>query len=203
MKSIRFLAFSFLAVAGISVWCGCGRDVRLAGKKIRHVQPMPVTRYGVTLDQSASPEQVAYVALRAIREDVLAAKRAERDAAIDIQFDVSAPGVIKARNRTSLSEDEYVYRVVTHWGPTVAHYAGDFELESAAAIARLKDRGSTKAASNEAAETELAMDVSDPSGDPAAKVVMLVWLAKDDGLWRITHLGFEPKREPSGKSTTS
>jgi hypothetical protein len=190
-----------VAGASITAWCGCGRDVRLAGKKVRHVQAAVVTRYGITLDQSATPEQAAFVALRAIREDALAANPADRDAAIQVQFDVCAPGAIESKNRTSLPEDDYVYHVVTHWTPTVGHYVGGFEVEPEKAIARLKNRG-PKPAADDVAETELAMEVADPAGDPAAGVVMLIWLAQDNGLWRVTHLGFEPKRALAGAAAS-
>lgn len=194
MRYLRVAAITLLAIPCIAIWCGCGRDVRLAGKKIRHVQVAAVTHYGVTLDASATPEQVSFVALRAIREDILAKTQGERDAATDVQFDVCAADVIASRNRSSLPRDEYVYHVVTHWAPTVAQYAGDFEVESEKAIARFKNRGAGKSTSDDVAETELALEVADPSGDPAASVVMLVWLSKDGGLWRVTHFGFEPKR---------
>ena len=44
-----------------------------------------------------------------------------------------------------------------------------------------------------AQECELAIEVDDPSGDPNARVVMLVWLAQDKGLWRVMHFGFDPE----------
>lgn len=186
-----------------AIWCGCGRDVRLAGKNIRHVQIGPVTHYGITLDQSATPEQVAHVALRAIREDFFAPSAADREAASEIQFGVAAADVIAARNRSSLSRDEYVHHVVTHWTPTVSHYAGDFEVDAAKAAARFKNRGVSKSAGGDVTECELAVEVSDPSGNPAAKVVMIVWLAKDGGFWRVSHFGFEPKRTLANAKATS
>ncbi len=194
MKHFRVTAIFVFAIGLGVLWCGCGRDVRLAGKKVRHVQVGPVTHYGVSLDQAATPEQVAFVALRAIREDFFAATPAERDGASDVQFDVAAAEVIASRNRTSLSRDEYVHHVVTHWTPAVAHYAGDFEVEAGKALGRFKNRGTSKSSGGDVTECELAMEVADPSGDPAAQVVMVAWLAKDGGLWRVLHFGFEPKR---------
>jgi hypothetical protein len=148
----------------------------------------------VTLDQAATPEQVAFVALRAIREDVFSATPAEREGASDVEFDVAAAEVIAGRNRKSLSRDEYVHHVVTHWTPGVSHYAGDFEVEAGKAIARFKNRGTSISSGGDVTECELALEVADPSGDPAAKVVMLVWLANDGGFWRVTHFGFESER---------
>ncbi len=183
--------------------CGCGRDVRLAGTTVRHVQVKPVSHYGVTLDQAATPEQVAFVALRSIREDFFAATPAERSVASDIQFDVAAADVIASRNRSSLMRDEYVHHVVSRWTPAVSHYAGNFEVEAPLALSRFTNRGLSKSSATDAPECELAMEVEDPSGDPAGKVVMLTWLAKDGGFWRVTHFGFEPKRALSSAKTTA
>lgn len=181
----------------------CNRDVRLAGKRVRQVQVKPTAHYGVELNKDATPEQVAFVALRAIREDFFASDSKAREAALDIQFDVAAADVIAARNRTSLSRDDYVHHVVTHWTPAVDHYAHDFELELATATARFKNRGVTRSTAGDTQEVELAMEVSDPGNQATARVVMLVRLAQDAGLWRVLHVGFEPKRElasPSGSS---
>lgn len=203
MKSIRNNVWTVVVMAMAGVNLGCGRDVRLAGKKVRHVEIKPVTHFGMDLDETASPEQVVYVALRAIREDVFAKSSSEREAAQDIQFDTAAADVIEVRNRGSLARDEFIHHVVTHWTPAVSHYAGDFETDWEKARARMVNRGVTKAASGDISETELAMVVSDRSGDPAASVVMRVWLARDGGMWRVTHLGFEPRRTlGSARSTT-
>lgn len=174
--------------------------MRLAGTTIRHVQVKSVSHYGITLDPSATPEQVAYVALRAIREDFFAATPAERDAAIDIQFDVAAADVIAGRNRSSLARDEFVHHVVTRWTPSVSHYAGDFEVEAEKALSRFKNRGMSKSSGGDVVECELTMEVADPTGDPSASVVMVAWMAKDGGFWRMVHFGFEPRRSLTAKS---
>jgi len=201
MKHFRSSILVGLSAVSGAVWCGCGRDVRLAGKKIHHVQVGPVSQYGLALDQSATPEQVAYVALRAIRDDSFAATPAEREVAKDVQFRVAAADVIAMRNRTSLSRDEYVHHVVTHWTPAVSHYAGDFESDPEKALPRFKNRGTSRSSDGSVAECELEMAVADPSGDPAANVIIVVWLAKDGGYWRVTHFGFEPRRSLANAKT--
>jgi hypothetical protein len=162
-----------------------------------------VSHYGITLDQASTPEQVAFVALRSIREDFFAATPEQRRAASDIQFDVAAADVISSRNKSSLTRDEYVHHVVSRWTPAVSHYAGNFEVEAPIALSRFTNRGLSKSSAAEVAECELAMEVEDPSGDPAGKVVMLTWLAKDGGFWRVTHFGFEPRRSLSTAKTTT
>lgn len=193
---MRMTAGMVLMVALAAVWlgCGCGRDVRLAGKKVRHVQVRPVSHFGLNLDEIATPEQVGFVAMRAIRDEMNASSPAAREAALDVQFDMAAVGAMASRNRTSLTRDEYIHHVVTHWTPTVSHYAWDFPVHFEAARSRLVNRGATKATGDGISETELAMVVHDPGGDPAANVVMRIWLAKDSGMWRVTHFGFEPRR---------
>lgn len=201
MKEILHkLILGSLCACAISCGLGCDRDVRLAGKRVRQVQVKSASHYGVQLDQTATPEQVAFVALRAIREDFFASDSIGREAALDIQFDVAAADVIAARNRTSLSRDDYIHHVVTHWTPAVAHYAADFETDMAKATARFKNRGVTRSTSGDTQEVELAMEVADPGHQSNARVVLLVHLAQDAGMWRVLHVGFEPKRELAGPS---
>lgn len=180
-----------------SVWfsalTGCNRDVRLAGKKVRGVTVGTVTHYGATLDMDATPTEVVYVLLRAIRDDFLASTPDQRETALDKQFDICAADVIQSRNNTGSARDEFVHNVVYRWTPTVSHYAHDFETEWEKARPRLvrrvpkPDRGG----SNEFEKVEVLMEVDDPNGDPDARVVMIVWLAKDNGYWRVVHLGFD------------
>jgi len=184
-----------LLIAG--VWAAgltsCSRDVRLANRNIRSVTVRPVTHYGINLNEAATPKEVAYVALRAIREDFLATTPDQREAALDIQFDVAAANVIQARNRTQLERDEFVHNVVYRWTPTVSNYVNSFDTEWEKANRRLlrrvqkPDQGS----GNELEECEVLLEVDDPSSDPSARVVIVVWLAKDSGYWRVVHLGFD------------
>ncbi len=189
--------------AGTAVICGllacsaCSRDARLAGRNVRKdVTVRAVTHYGVTLDEAASPEQVAYVALRAVREDFSGTDPEEREAALDKHFDVCAADVIAARNRTGLKRDEFVYAVVRRWTPTVSHYVADFETDWEAASERFgrTDPRPPKGSNADALECEVLMEVDDPSGDPSARALLVVYLAQDSGFWRVVHLGFDPTR---------
>ncbi len=175
----------------------CSRDVWLAGKEIPTVTVHAVEHYGTKLDANGTPEQVAYVALRAIRDDFLAEDEEARKQALATQFDVCAAGVLQGRNTTSMERDEFVYNVVQRWTPTVSHYLADFPAAWATAEARMHRRPVTRSGKQaEGAisddECEVAMVVRDPGGDPNAQVVLLVWLVRDSGFWRVTHLGFDP-----------
>jgi hypothetical protein len=185
------------AAGALAVWCGCG-DARLAGHKIRSATVRSVTHYGVTLDQQATPEQVAFVVLRAIRDDVSAKSKEEREAALDRQFDLCAANVLQKKNRSSMPRDEFVHSVVYHWAPTVSHYVGDFETDwgqAAARLVRTKPNTDSKASPE---ETEVYMELADPSGDPKARVVLVIWMVQDGGFWRVTHLGFDSTRRSVG-----
>jgi len=171
---------------------GCRRDVRLADESIRHVTVRPVTHYGVTLDEQASPEQTAYVLLHAIKDDFLAPDKARREAALDIQFDICAANIIQGRNASSLERDEFIHHAVGQWTPTVSHYVHDFETEWEKAQARFLRIGPQPAKTSKTgvAQCQVLLEVGDPSGDPGARVVLAVSLARDNGLWRTTRLGF-------------
>lgn len=187
-----------VAVSILSI--GCQRDVRLAGKKIPTVNVRPVTMYGMTLDATASPEQVAFAALQAVREDFGAKDAVEREAALARQFDLCAANHIDSRRSSSLERDEHIYNVVYRWTPTVSHYVGDFPTDWTAAQARLHRRELKlpEKVNGTAEVTEVAMAVKDPGGEPDASVVLLVWLARDEGLWRVSHFGFDRERRTLG-----
>lgn len=203
-RSIRATVALTVAIGGsLAVWCGCGGDARLAGHKIRSASVRSVSLYGVTLDQQATPEQVAFVLLRAIREDVSAKSKEEREAALDKQFDLCAANVLQKKNRTSMPRDEFIHSVVYHWAPTVSHYVGDFETDWGQAAARLVRSKPNPDSKTNADETEVYMEVTDPSGDSKARVVMVIWMVQDGGFWRVTHLGFDPTKRSVGNKGMS
>ena len=180
----------------LSAGSGCSRDVRLAGRDVRSVTVGPVDYYGIKLDEAATPEQVTYVLLRAIRDDFLASNPEQREASLDIQFDICAANVIRGKNRKGMSPDDFVYNVVYHWTPTVSHYVDNFETDWESAKARLVRGGPAPAnrPDTDPDECKVLMELDDPSGEPDARVVMVVWLARDSGFWRVLHLGFDPRR---------
>lgn len=184
-----------VAVAALAAVCGCGHDTRLSGKNIPSVKVRTVTLYDIVLDSSATPEQVAYAALRAVREDFFAKTIAEREAALLKQFDLCAADELAERNRLSLPRDEFIYNVVYRWTPTVSHYAGDLPEDWASASGRLVRRApkASPSPAGDPEEAEVALEVNRPGEDPRAKVVLVVWLAKDNGYWRVMHLGFDRK----------
>jgi hypothetical protein len=184
-----------LAVLAAALMVGstaCRRDVRLADKKLRNPTVKAVSAYGMTLDEQASPQQVAFATLQAIRDDFLAPDREAREKALDTQFELCAANKISERNITSLSREEWLYEVVSKWTPTVSHYVPDFPIDWEEAKERLVVRRPPESAGG--VETcDVAMEVDDVKAgrSPNARVVLVVWLVKDSGFWRVTHLGFD------------
>lgn len=190
----RHRILSWLVCVLLIVVSGCDRDVRLAGRNVRHVEVHAVNHYNMNLNEQASPEQVAYVALRAIVDDFSATNEEDRETALQKQFDVTAANVIQSRNRTKLSRDEFLYNVVNHWTPTVSHYVQSFDADWDAMKSRLvrKNGNSGSSSDKDVSECSVLLEADDPGGDPLARVVVVVWLAKDSGFWRVVHLGFDP-----------
>jgi hypothetical protein len=200
----RFSIWAFLGLVATGLWCACGSDTRLAGRKVRIATVKTVSHYGVTLDEGATPQQVAYVLLRAIRDDVRAKNETEREEALDVQFDLCAAGVLAARNKTSLPRDQFIHNIVNHWAPTVAHYVGDFPLDWESASKRLiSGAGASEKDAKKDAEATVGIELADPSTDPSASAVMNIWMARDGAYWRVMHLGFDPTRRSLSRTSTA
>ena len=187
---------AILAGVAVATWAvgGCREDVRLAGRNLRSPTVGPVEYYDAEkLGPGAPPEDVAYVLLRAIRDDFQASNKAEWESALDKQFDLCAANVIASRNTTARPREEFIYKVVWHWTPTVSHYVHDFETDIEKAKQRFVVRmpEAPEGSVVEPQECEVLMEVADPSGDPNARVVMVIYLAKDSSYWRVVHLGFD------------
>lgn len=181
------MALGFLLV------CACDKgDARLADERLRDPKTQAVTQYDVELDESATPVQVAYVLLRAIRDDMNAETREQREAALDVQFDLSAAEYLKSLNRTSLDDLEFLFGMVNRWAPTLGHYAQQFDTDWKSAESSLVLQGPVEEVSSDATRSKAIVlrEVADPAGDPNAGAVLAVWMIKERGFWRVTHVGF-------------
>lgn len=182
---------AFLALTG-----ACDRDARLAGRNLRDVTVKTVTHYGATLDKSATPQQVTYVLLRAIRDDFKAKTPEEREVALDKQFDVSAGGYLTSGRANEIDRREALFRIVNRWTPTVAHYVDDIETDWEKARVRLKVFGlePVKNRNDGTQQCKIMTQLADPSGDPNAAVLLNIQLIQDSGYWRVLGLAYENSR---------
>ncbi|MBI4717449.1 MAG: hypothetical protein HY763_06570 [Planctomycetes bacterium] len=174
----------------------CGRDVRLTGETLRDVTVHTVSHYGVTLDEQAAPEQVAFVLLRAIRDDFLATSEAQREEAVARLYDVAAADAIGGLGGKGLTRLETLYQVIHQWTPTVAYYARDLEEDWEKARPRLLRTRSqtTKSGKAEAEEVQVLTELADPTADANARVVLVMGMVRERNHWRVKALAFAPSR---------
>ncbi len=207
---IRMTDWKSAAVAGcltaVLVMTGaCDRDARLAGRNLRDVSVGTVTHYGATLDKSATPQQVTYVLLRAIRDDFKSKTREEREAALDKLFDVSAAGYLTRGKANEIDRRETVFRIVNRWTPTVAHYVDDIETDWEKAHVRLREFGlePVKNRNDGTQQCKVITQLADPSGDPNAAVLLNIQLIQDSGYWRVVGLAYVNSRRNLNPKTAA
>lgn len=195
-RAIHVTYVACLALAALPL-CGCGRDARFVGKNLpTDLTVRPVTHYGLTLDDKATPEQVGFVLLRAMKEDFAAKDPEARKAAMNILYDITAMEDILALHPASLNPADSIYTVVKNWTPTVAHYAAQLPTEWESA----KDRLTTtkphpsKTGRVGVMECQVLFQFDDPQGDTNGRVVFFGALVQDKGLWRVRSVGFFPNR---------
>jgi hypothetical protein len=208
-----------LAGAGAVALLACSKETVLRGETVRHVVVGPVTDQGMVLDENATPTQVTYAALKAIRDDVLAdGDREAREAAFDRELHVCAPDAIFQHYRRffgsyPVERDESVHKCVRMWAPTLDRYVGNFDFDWPTAqqkMLQLKPRPSN---TEDGQSVAVLLEAADPDpnvvGD--ASVVIRIELVQEDGFWRVSHVGFHPRirhlnlapRPPSTQATTA
>ncbi|UCG16813.1 MAG: hypothetical protein JSV19_02015 [Phycisphaerales bacterium] len=201
-----------LVAAGCVFLSGCQRDATLTGANIRKAEVRVVTDQGLVLDEQATPTQVAFVLLRAIRDQVRAADTDAREKALQRQFALCAPETIyqahyqyytRLIGSYTADRDETVYRVVRSWAPRVARYVGAFDFDWPAAEQRLVQSAVGKGASDGNEISSVLVEAADPNGDPNASVVIKIDLTRESGFWRVRWIGFWRKTRHLGRSAPS
>jgi hypothetical protein len=219
-QRLALLVAAFVACIGIT---GCTPDPE--HKDIPPAQTKVVEAYGLTLDESATPQQVTYVLLRSILDDVSAAqahKPKEQKEALKITHSLAAYSVLerrlldvvnagRERKKTSLGPDRdlQIYDLVRNWAPIVSHYVSSFDTDFEAAAKKMAAPSNT--------DLKTAHVFYQASHDPNAtddtrdEVTIDIELAKEpaDGkeFWhvaRISYLGkptrVRPTTQPSATS---
>ena len=177
--------------------CGCGRDARLVGKDLpTDLSVRTVTHYGLTLDEKATPQQVGFVLLRALREDYEAPDKAARTAAMNVQYDITATNEVIALHPDGLPPAETIYSLVKQWTPTVAHYAAQLPTEWEKAKDRIvaTNPQPSKTGREGMMECQVLYQLDDPKGDLNGRVVVYGALVQDKGFWRVRTVAFVPNR---------
>ncbi len=191
-----------LMVAALAMLPGCGEDARLADHAIPHVVVKTVTDNGIELGPNATPQQVAFVLLAAIRDDVLAGDdQVARRSALMRQFAVADPGYIHDFYKQVLgqqavySQDEWAYKKVHLWASTLAYYVDSFDLPFNTARSMMVVSPINPQEGWKGETIQVDFPASDPRGDPNAAAVVRIRMHKTTaGYWRVFHVGFSKQR---------
>jgi len=128
-----------VVTAGAAWVGGCSHSE----EKVPPAEVKTVEAYGVTLDPSASPQQVAYVLLRSIADDYAAARAKDYEAekkAQDLTYSLAAFDEIERRllgaarqlnqgtTKAALGPQRAakIFKTVHYWAPIVGHYVPSF-----------------------------------------------------------------------------
>lgn len=164
-----------------------------------------VEAYDVTLDEDATPKQVGYVLLRALRDDVLAAqegKRKEQREAHELAFRLSAPTLIgeripenqvRAAADPDQERDARIFDITYHWAPIVAHYIESFPTDLAEARARFElIEGQVDNKAYLTIPLTHNPDASDPAdrGEVTLKIELFKETAGEKTFWRVARLSY-------------
>ncbi len=182
---------------------GCGSDEDIPPAVVK-----PVTAYGLTLDNKATPQEVAFALLRSIADDVKAAQAYDTKAqkqALLITHSLAACNTIAGKlalsdaqgDRTKAGlRDKKIYAFVKDWAAIVAHYVRSFDTDPQAATRRMEVRGRTQKSlhlyydvSHDPAET-------DPAKRQTATIDIELVQEQADGLsyWRVARVSFAPPK---------
>lgn len=189
-----------LPAVGLVGGLGCREDARLAGRDIPHVEVGTVVDQGLSLGPEASPKQVAFVLLRAIRDDVQAGGDLDaRHQALQRQLAVCDPDYIYDRylrfygDRAVAQRDEWVYKRVNLWAPTLAYYVDSFDFDLAVAESMMKEWSGGNSENWRGTTTCVDLPVANPRGIGGADVVVRIRLHRhgdEAGYWRVFSVGF-------------
>jgi hypothetical protein len=211
---LRICATCLLAAA---VLAGCAKPQE---ENIPPVRVGPVEAYGLTLDESASPQQVTYVLLRSLADDVQharAGRRQEQRQALETTFAVAAhptleqrlikaTNLARARPEPTLGEqrDRRIFELVRGWAPIVAYYVNSFDARRWPTFdAAVADQMRLRTASDPGTVhvlLDVASDPDDPNPEKHETATLDVELRQETAggntYWRVARLSYLPKAPP-------
>lgn len=195
----------------IAAAAGC-RDQEAYPKDFKPIETGAVEAYGVTLGPDATPQEVTYVLLRTLRDDIEARRthKAEADSELlQRTLRLSAPNRIyhnavlhaDAAHVEPVERDTVVYKIVRYWAPIVAYYRASFVDDPAAMI------NAMRVVTTNAHDAVVSLDVVDPDG--GAKITLKVFLTRESGsgasasesFWRVERLAYAPIPAPPPTAT--
>jgi hypothetical protein len=201
------LCCAFAAPGLLMILVGCSSKK----EEIPPAEVKAVTAYGMTLDDSATPKQVAFVLLRSIADDVQAAQAHDTEkqkAALRITHSLGAfIAIEKGLQRVSKEDpiaiqisqdrDAGLYEFTRLWAPTVSHYIRSFDTDFETAARRMRISNQT------AITVQVLYDVCHDPAKPTEQTATIdIELTRENGgvlsYWRVARVGF---RYPMGTRT--
>lgn len=208
--TLRAIGRPLAVAAGLLLVAGCTKK----GPEIPPAEVTTLSAYGVTLDDTATPKQVAFVLLRTLADDVNAAQAGDRKTSremIERAYNLAAVTTIENRLAAAVSRnlpeghkkadlgeqrDAKLYEFAKQWGAITAHYVKSFDEDLAAAEARMRE-----VASPDEKTVRIFYDVAhDPEAEDTDKATLDIELAREEvgvrSFWRIARVGFRGSRKP-------
>jgi len=151
LRPARLLMPALGAALAAAFWPGCTRTEDEAPP----ARLQAVEAYGLTLDESATPQEVAFVLLRSLADDVKAAQARpprpnDQKAAMRLTYSLAAYQEIANRilqvanqNRSPEKADlgpergKKLFSFTKQWAPIVAHYVNSFDTDLEAAARKM------------------------------------------------------------------
>ena len=196
-----------LALVAALLTGGC-KDPSIVGKAVFPVDLKPVEAFGRVLDEQAPPQDVVFVLLQAIRQDVAASRARDRKAelkAMEIETSLAAPeSMLTAYRRVlergalpvEITAEMAVHKLVRMWAPMLAHYQKAFDTDYDAAVANMAVHRQPNSI-----DAVVLYDVPSVTGDPPATIK--AEMRREKELWRIRRLSFSDDSAAEVRARTS
>jgi hypothetical protein len=145
-----------MVVFGAGAWLVMGAACAKPEAEAPPAELKPVEAYGLTLDESATPQQVAFAFLRSVADDVEAAQARPRRTddqkkATHLTHALAAYPIIERRLLDALGQspsqgqaatlgearEHELFQITRLWAPIVSHYVRSFDREPRAAMDRM------------------------------------------------------------------
>ncbi|HRR86162.1 MAG TPA: hypothetical protein P5316_14235, partial [Phycisphaerae bacterium] len=187
-----------MIVAGLSGCSAPEEDIPPAVVK-------PVTAYGLSLDTTATPQQVAFVLLRSIADDVRAAQAQDakrQKEALQLTYALAAYSTIAPRIGESAAKpadaarskarDKRLYSFVKDWAPIAAHYIRSFDTDVEAAGRKMRIHSQTASAVHVLYDVCHDPAETDPARQQKATIDIELTMEPEGALsyWRVAKVTF-------------
>jgi hypothetical protein len=207
-----------MLAATMAVITGCGSEEEEAPPAVVKT----VAAYGLTLDDTATPKQVAYVLLRSMADDVQAAQahdKARQKAALKITYSLAAYSTIEERLGMAAKEEQIsarpqekdrnkrLYEFTRDWAPIVAHYIRSFDTTFEAASRRMTEVISRTNPPTAHVYYEVSHDPNEANPAKQETATLDIELVKEQGgvlsYWRVARVGFRTPMARTRPATIS